>query len=556
MKRVFPLIFTAMLTFSFSLPVHAHFSFQEDKVINDSTQASSRTSTAESTDSSQTDSSESVSETMSEDSSSEASSSTDAVTPKISVPTSSDSPLHESSENDPIGDTSSYYNIDNLGEGPEIVAESAILMDASTGAILYGKEADTKRYPASITKVMTALLAMENCSMDDIITFSNEAVNGIESGSSTAGINAGAQLTVRDTLYALMLVSANEAGAAIAEHISGSNEEFAKLMTQRAKELGCVGTNFKNPHGLPDEEHYTTAHDMALILKEALKYEDFRTISSADSYTLEQSDTLTHTLELWNHAKILRENSDYYYEYAEGAKTGYTKAALNTLVTYAAKDDVELLCVILKDYGADNSYYDTSKLFQWGFEQVKSIKPLTSFNFNEALSNSSSIDSEKLNNLKRLDCTFPEDYYILVNKDFDETTLKCAFTYDEDPDTGHIGFINIFSGDTVIGTAPVTYDMTTESGQSYRNGGESDDDLETAPVDENKMSPRKLLLVLLRIVIVLIVIVVIINMIRRWRAEQRRQKRIKARKKRHASSNTRNTTSRASSPSSKKRKRR
>ena len=282
------------------------------------------------------------------------------------------------------------YGISNLSGAPDIVAESAVVMDANTGTILYGKEADTKRYPASITKVMTALLAVENCKMSDVITYSNAAVNGIEAGSSTAGINVGAKLTVEDSLYALMLVSANEAAAAIAEHISGSTTEFAKLMTKRAKELGCTNTQFKNPHGLPNEEHYTTAHDMGLILKEAMKHEEFRKISGTISYTLKKSDTLKDTLELWNHAKILRENSDYYYKYAEGAKTGFTQVALNTLVTYAKKDNVELICVILKDYGADKSYTDTANLFKWAFNQVKSITPLTDFSLKTAMTENSS----------------------------------------------------------------------------------------------------------------------------------------------------------------------
>lgn len=233
--------------------------------------------------------------------------------------------------------TGASYGTSKLSGAPDIVAESAVVMDAGTGTVLYGKEASTKRYPASITKVMTALLAVENCNMSDIITYSNAAVNGIEAGSSTAGINVGAKLTVEDSLYALMLVSANEAAAAIAEHISGSTTEFAKLMTKRAKELGCKNTQFKNPHGLPDEEHYTTAYDMGLILKEAMKHPEFRKIAGTISYTLKKSDSLTDTLELWNHAKILRQNSDYYYEYAKGAKTGFTQVALNTLVTYAKK---------------------------------------------------------------------------------------------------------------------------------------------------------------------------------------------------------------------------
>lgn len=539
MKRLFPPIITLLLTLSLCLPAQAAFSFQEDRVI--STTSSTETSGKEDSPEKQT---------ASEKSSVKGTGSETTAASGNTKPSEPETSLKESSDTEPIGDTSSYYGLDELGSGPEIVAESAIIMDADTGAVLYTKDADSKQYPASITKVMTALLAIENCSMDDVITFSDTAVNGIEAGSSTAGINVGAKLTVRDTLYALMLVSANEAGAAIAEHISGSNEAFAKLMTSRAKELGCTGTNFKNPHGLPDEEHYTTAHDMGLILKQAMKYEDFRTISSTNSYTLEKSDTLTNTLELWNHAKILRESSDYYYEYIEGAKTGYTRAALNTLVTFAKKDNVELLCVILKDYGADNSYYDTAKLFTWGFEQVKVIQPLNTFDLNEALSGCSSIDSGKLNSLKRLNCTFPSDYTILTNKDFDDSALSTSFLYDEDTSSGRIGYVTVSSGDTIIGKAPVSYDITTDTGKNYQNGKESDDDLETAPADENKLTPRKLLLIIIRIIIILIIFFVFVNMIRRRRAEKRRQRRIQERRKRRSSSGMRNPQPKASGKNS------
>ena len=434
---------------------------------------------------------------------------------------------NDSSDTKPIGDSFSYYNMEALGSGPDITAESAILMDAETGAILYGKEANTKRYPASITKVMTALLAVENCNMNDIVTFSSEAVNGIEAGSSSAGINVGAKLTVEDTLYALMLVSANEAGAALAEHIGGSTEEFAKMMTERAKELGCTGTHFTNPHGLPDENHYTTAHDIALILKQAMKYDSFRKIASADSYTLKKSDTLTSNLELWNHAKILRENSEYYYKYAEGAKTGFTQAALNTLVTYAKKGDTELLCVILKDYGADNSYYDTKALFQWGFKNVKKISPLQSFDLNAALSQDKSLDSKKLESYMSLNPSFNKDYYILVPVNTDEKSLTTSFTLKENSEKQILGYINISSGDTVIGTTPVTYEkqMTTDDMIDL-----NEDDLETAPVDKDAFTPRKLLEYIIRIIITIILIVIIMSIIRRFAAEKRRKERIEARK--------------------------
>lgn len=511
MKRLSIFLLSVMLGISLSMPVNAQYSSQNDTTAirtNVTSEISSETEAFETNTSSETDNSKAA-----------------AFSETNNSKTAASSEIYASS-----------YGIDDLGNGPDLYAESALLMDVASGAVLYEKEADTKRYPASITKVMTALLAIENCNMSDIVTFSNAAVNGIEAGSSTAGINVGAQLTVEDSLYALMLVSANEAAAALAEHISGSDEDFAKLMTSRAKELGCTGTNFKNPHGLPDEEHYTTAHDMGLILQEALKHEEFRKIASADSYTLQKSDTLSNTLELWNHAKILRENSEYYYEPAEGGKTGFTQAALNTLVTYAKKDGVELLCVILKDYGADNSYYDSKALYEWGFKQVETISPLKNFDLDEALSQDKSINDDKLTEIERLGCSFPEDYYILVKKGFDASELKTSFTLDEDKETGRMGYINISSGDTVIGNAPVTYDTTTAAAKSYISGKEIDDDLETVPDPDtaDKLTPAKLMKYILRVGIAFLLIFAIMQMIRRWEAEKRRKNRMAQRRKRRS----------------------
>lgn len=504
MKRLSIFLLTAILGISLSLPVNAQYSFQNDTT---AIRTGTTSATAAETNTSAENSTEASAESSSETS------------------TEASVPVYGSS-----------YGFDDPGNGPDISAESAILMDVASGTILCGKEADTKRYPASITKVMTALLSIEKCNMSDIVTFSNAAVNGIEAGSSTAGINVGAELTVEDTLYALMLVSANEAAAALAEHVSGSTEEFAKLMTQRAKELGCTGTNFKNPHGLPDEDHYTTAHDMALILQEALKHEEFRKIAGADTYTLKKSDTLTNTLELWNHAKILRENSEYYYEPVEGAKTGYTQAALNTLVTYAKKDNVELLCVILKDYGADNSYYDSKTLYEWGFKQVKNITPLSGLDLDDVLDQDKAVTDDKKTDTERLGCTFPQDYSILVKKDFDTSNLKTTFTLDEDKEAGRMGYINISSGDTVIGSAPVTYDTTTSAAKNYINGEEIDDDLETVPdpATADKLTPAKLMGYVLRVGVAFLLIFVIMQMIRKWEAEKRRKNRIAQRRKRRS----------------------
>lgn len=541
MKRLLTLILALSLSFSFCLPTQAQFSFQDDAVMEESTGDAEADSSGAADGEEEDDSTDEVS-----DASDEAEDDSSADDAAGSGDSSDDAAGDGNSQTDAADadateDNAAAYGVDQLKGAPDITAESAVVMDAASGAVLYGKEADSKQYPASITKVMTALLAVENCSMDDIVTFSSEAVNGIEPGSSSAGINVGAELTVEDTLYALMLVSANEAGAALAEHISGSDEAFADLMNQRAAELGCTGTHFTNPHGLPDEDHYTTAHDMALILRAAMQYDEFRKIAETDTYTLEKSDTLTDTLELWNHSKIIRENSDYYYEYAEGSKPGYTMAARNTLVTYAKKGNVELICTILKDYGADQSYYDTTDLFEWGFEQVKGIEPLSSFNLKTALEADSSIPADKITNIDRLNCTYPADYYLLVPADFDESTVKTSFTLDEDIHAGRVGYINITSGETTIGTVPVTYDLNSEAAQGYVSSGSADDNLETAPVDEGKITPGKVFQFIILIIVIVILAAILLSFLRMRQAEKRRQQRILERRKRHASSNTQST---------------
>ena len=439
-----------------------------------------------------------------------------------------------SSDSDPIGDNGAYYGLEDLGGSPDIVAESSVVMDASTGHIIFAKQADVKRYPASITKVMTALLAIENCSMDDEVEYTQEILDSIEAGSSSAGIPAGAKISMEDSLYALMLMSANESGAAIAVHIAGSDEEFAKMMTARAKELGCENTTFKNPHGLPDEEHVTTAHDMGLIVREAIKSDTFRTIAGTHEYTIASNDTMGNPIELHNHAKILYENSEYYYQYVQGAKTGFTQAALNTLVTYASKDDLDLICVILKDSGANNSYYDTRNLYEWAYDSVKQIRPAASFDVKEAIKKDKSIKKKVKEALSRAEITFNADYPILVMKDFDESTVSCRFVYDRNKKTGRIGYINMYTGDTLIGAAPVKADLQdgTEAASNGKGKGGSDD-LDAASVDDNKLSVKKILFFFLKVLIAIALIIVIMQFIRSRDAERRRKNRIKQRRKDH-----------------------
>lgn len=256
---------------------------------------------------------------------------------------------------------------------PSISAVSAVLMDATTGTILYEKDCHSQQYPASITKLMTILLALEHGNLEDTITFSHDAVYSIEPGSSHIAIQEGETLTLEQVLYGIILRSANECANAVAEYVDGSMEAFAKHMTERAKELGCEHTNFVNAHGLFDENHYTTAYDMALISRELLQNDTYRSIMSDTYYVIPPTNKQTEERPLHGQHQMLNESSLYYYEYAEGGKTGYTVEAQNTLVTYAKQGDTELIAVVLKCSGAQH-YVDTKALFEYGFEHFQTVK--------------------------------------------------------------------------------------------------------------------------------------------------------------------------------------
>lgn len=287
------------------------------------------------------------------------------------TPASEDTSDSDSTETTKEKDYSKYWP-----KGPSVDADSAILMDLSTGLILYEKNSHKEQYPASITKIMTTLLAIENCSMGEIVTFSHDAIFGIETGSSHIGIDVGEKLTLEQCLYAIMLASANEVSWGVAEHISGSVSSFADLMNQRAKELGCKNTHFVNANGLHDDNHYTSAYDMALISRQAMKYSTFRKITSTKRYTIPPTNKHENENAFLNHHQMLYgyKYPKYEYEYCIGGKTGYTTKAGSTLVTFAAKDGIELVCVVMRANGAaspENEYTDTTALFNFGFENYK-----------------------------------------------------------------------------------------------------------------------------------------------------------------------------------------
>lgn len=256
-------------------------------------------------------------------------------------------------------------------QGPDIVGESAFLLEANSGMVLFGKNENETRFPASITKVMTALVVLESCDLQEEVTFSHNAIYDIEDGGHNWAFTEGEVLTVEECLYALILESVNECGYALAEHVSGSLEGFAELMNAKAVEIGCTNTHFTNPHGLNDDEHTTTAHDMALIFWAALQNEDFYRIDSTAAYTIPAVEGKTAGHSLTMHHKMMLPDSEYYYEGVKGGKTGYTSVAKNTLLTFAEREGKQLVCVVMKSDGGGVVYSDTAKLLDYGFDNFQ-----------------------------------------------------------------------------------------------------------------------------------------------------------------------------------------
>lgn len=263
----------------------------------------------------------------------------------------------------------------NWPQGPGTYGEAAIIMEVGSGAILYAKNIDDHHYPASITKVLTALIALENGNMEDSVTFSHDCVAFLQPGDSSIGMKEGNVITLEQALYATLLASANEAAYAVGENV-GKNAGhdyawFLEQMNTRCKELGGNNSNFANTNGLHDPNHYTCARDMALIGREIFHHPEFFQIVQTMQYTIPASDTTEEHIFQQKHKMLKSENANY-YEYAIGGKTGYTSDALSTLITMADNGNMQLVCVVLRTLGK-NIYPDTRNLFEYTFQNFQKV---------------------------------------------------------------------------------------------------------------------------------------------------------------------------------------
>ena len=251
------------------------------------------------------------------------------------------------------------------GDDIKTKAKAAAVMNANGKTLVYDKNSNKRMYPASCTKLMTALVVLENCDdLQEEVTVSEEAVYGIDSGSSHIALKPGEKLTVENLLYALLLASANDAAVALAEHVGGSVEGFAEMMNNKARELGLTGSHFVNPHGLYEDDHYSTAYDLALIASEDCRNEDFLRIISAPKYTIPKTNKTKKKRPLWNRHRMTK-NQYAYDEDVIGGKDGFVKKSKCNLVTIAETNDMMLVFVTMKCKSFDICVDDTQKLLDY-----------------------------------------------------------------------------------------------------------------------------------------------------------------------------------------------
>lgn len=256
-----------------------------------------------------------------------------------------------------------------------VTAESAILVEVSTGRIIFEKNSTKQMYPASTTKMMTAILVIENCDLQETVTVSETALQNIPTGYVTCDLSVGEEISVNDLLYALMVPSANDAAYVLAEHVAGSVDSFADMMNNKAREIGCTNTHFVNPNGIHDSKHYSTAYDLYLIAKYCMQNETFRNIVSTKEYTLpatnkhEAADrSFTTTNDLLNPDKT------NYYKTAIGIKTGHTSMAGHCLVSESSREGLDFISVVLNSETDNKRFQDSVKLFDYGYDNYTLTK--------------------------------------------------------------------------------------------------------------------------------------------------------------------------------------
>lgn len=253
---------------------------------------------------------------------------------------------------------------------PNVVSESAFLIDYNTGRVLFEKNPDKKLYPASTTKIMTGILAIENLNLDTVVSISQTAID-VDRDGSNMGLLQGEEISISDLIYGLLVHSANDAANALAENVSGTIEDFVTKMNFKAKELGMENTNFINAHGYHHDDHYTTAKDLAILCRYAMKNDVFRQVVSTPQYQIPPTNKYKEVRYLTSNNALINPNKGrtYLYSPAKGIKTGHTSMAGACFTSFAEEDGLELIAVVMKAPSSGDSFKDTISLFKYGFSE-------------------------------------------------------------------------------------------------------------------------------------------------------------------------------------------
>ena len=398
----------------------------------------------------------------------------------------------------------------------DTVSGAVYLENLNTGSVIYEKDSSKQMYPASTTKIMTYIITAENVSdlSNTTVTVNQDVIDGLDPESTVMGLayHVGEQVSVKDLLYGLMLPSGNDAALVLADYVGGGSiSAFVDKMNAKAAELGCANTHFANPHGLYDTNHYSTAHDMALIAKYAMKLDGFMDICNTVSYTPDGYSTLHNTNYMIDPDA---EGGVYYYQYTKGIKTGYLDEAGKCLVTSADKDGTTYLCVCL---GADYTFEenvnyamkDTAKLYEWAYENL-GIQTLYSPSDSVA-----SVDVKYVRDGKTLSAVPQKEISAFLPKDYDKSLLKVDINCPEQVEAP------VTKGD-VLGTVSVKYD-DLDLGVT---------DLLAAEDVERDISPFEVFIkehVALIIIILLVLLVLIFILISMRSASRRRKARARER---------------------------
>lgn len=430
--------------------------------------------------------------------------------------------------------------VENWPSGPQIGAQAAILMDANTGVILYSKNIHERLYPASTTKIMTCLLAMELGNLDDTVNFSHEAVFSVPGDGSNMGMDEGESLSLEECLYGIMVASANEAANAAGEYISGSIEEFVDLMNLRAKEFGCTDTHFTNTNGLHDPDHYTSVYDLALISSHFFQNEMLCKISNTPRYHFEA--TATQPDDFYKNNKHLLINGEMPYEGVLGGKTGFTSDSRQTLVTCAERNGMKLVCVVFREE-SPHQFTDTVELFDYGFQnfQVLNVSE-NEQKYNIESTGFLQIGNDVFGNSKPL-LSIDTDSYVIIPNTVTFQDLDSTIDYSKSEEN-RVAEIEYSYHDMYVGKAYLN--LAAGNTSTY----EFDTDMTTADVSVEKTEPaaeetparntvfiniKKVLIVVLILAAAIITVLMIYALINNNRTARRRENRVKRKKKRRSS---------------------